>query len=300
MDIVEKMLTFAGGNERIAGDELKRVGKNLAQLIVVLLCALALKQFYATANVNELRWILAPTTFLVEFVSGSRFQFESFAGYINSDHTFVIAASCAGVNFLLTAFLMLSLGRLWRERARGVSWAFVPLSLAIAYVTTLVANTVRIAIALRLREMPAGGWLNPDQIHRVEGIVVYFCFLILLFRLTLPPEPDRRQKSTLSWLIFPLFMYYGTALGVPLVTAAYRPGNIASDYWQHLLFVLLLPLIMLLPLVAFVLLKAGGASEPLSSVHGFRFFEPMRPGDGDVGDCVPRVVNADEQQKQRG
>src|SRR5262252_5926210 len=31
------------------------------KLIVVLLCALALKYFYSTASVNELRWILAPT-----------------------------------------------------------------------------------------------------------------------------------------------------------------------------------------------------------------------------------------------
>src|SRR2546423_10968093 len=90
--------------------------KQLAQLIVILLCALTLKQFYSTANVNELRWILAPTTVLVELVSGSRFEFESYAGYINSDHSFIIAASCAGVNFLLTAFLMLSLGKVWRER----------------------------------------------------------------------------------------------------------------------------------------------------------------------------------------
>ena len=70
-----------------------RSGKQLAQLIVVLLCALTLKQYYSTANVNELRWILAPTTVLVELVSGSRFEFESYAGYINSDRSFVIAAN---------------------------------------------------------------------------------------------------------------------------------------------------------------------------------------------------------------
>src|SRR5688500_12683491 len=86
------------------------------QLVVVLAIAFALKQHYSTASVNELRWILAPTTAIVELITGSQFQFESHAGYMNKEGTFLIAASCSGVNFLLTAFLMLSLRRLWQRR----------------------------------------------------------------------------------------------------------------------------------------------------------------------------------------
>jgi hypothetical protein len=48
-----------------------------AQLALVALCALALKQYYSTATANELRWILAPTTFIVEFLSGRSCEFES-------------------------------------------------------------------------------------------------------------------------------------------------------------------------------------------------------------------------------
>ena len=47
----------------------------LAKLLAILLGALALKHFYSTASVNELRWILAPTTLLVELVSGRTFNF---------------------------------------------------------------------------------------------------------------------------------------------------------------------------------------------------------------------------------
>ena len=36
----------------------------------MLLCALALKSYYSTATADELRWILAPTTVLVELLSG--------------------------------------------------------------------------------------------------------------------------------------------------------------------------------------------------------------------------------------
>ena len=84
----------------------------LAQFAVVLAIALALKLFYANASVNDLRWILAPTACLVELVTGETFRFESYAGYMSGDHSFLIAAPCAGVNFLITAFLMLALVRL--------------------------------------------------------------------------------------------------------------------------------------------------------------------------------------------
>ncbi len=84
--------------------------------MAVLLCALGMKLFYSTSSPDNLRWILAPTTRLVEFASGWTFTFESHAGYMSSDHSFLIAASCAGVNFLITAFLMLTLKRLWFDR----------------------------------------------------------------------------------------------------------------------------------------------------------------------------------------
>src|SRR5689334_15319847 len=127
-----------------------------AQLAIVTLCAFALKQYYSSATANELRWILAPTTFIVERLSGRSFQFESYTGYMSSDHTFVIAVPCAGVNFLITAFVMLALRRLWRERFHSVGWAFVSFAAALAYIATLISNTARILLALALRAREVG------------------------------------------------------------------------------------------------------------------------------------------------
>ncbi len=152
-----------------------------AQLSIVLLCALGLKLYYSTASANQLRWILVPTKTLVEWMSGTSFQFESYAGYISSNRDFLIAASCAGVNFLITAFLMLSLGRMWRNRSQRLSWSFIPTAMVFAYLATLAANMVRISLALRLQGMSLGGaWLSQNQLHRVEGISIYFGFLLLL------------------------------------------------------------------------------------------------------------------------
>lgn len=210
------------------------------QLLVLLLCALAVKYHYSTATADELRWILAPTTVLVELLSGKSFAFESYTGYMSSDHTFVIAAPCAGVNFLITAFLMLGVMRWWRRRFEKVSWRFIPVVAVVAYVTTVITNTVRIFIALEIQKHSVElEWLTASQLHRLEGIVVYFGFLLMLFMLT-----ERRNASGNSVRLFliPLLIYYATTLGIPFLNRSYKH----QAFWEHSAFVLLLPLLCLL------------------------------------------------------
>jgi exosortase K len=209
-----------------------------AQLIVVLLCALALKSYYSTATADELRWILAPTTVLVSLLSGKSFEFESLTGYMSSDHMFVIAAPCAGVNFLITSFVMLSLRQLWRNRFQSVSWRFIPVAAVLAYASTLVANTMRIWIALHPVKV---SWLTANQVHRLEGIVVYFGFLLLLFMLT-------ERNVSVKRFLFPLLIYYAMTLGIPLANGSWQQG---TAFWEHFAFVLVLPLILMLPLAGF-------------------------------------------------
>ncbi|MGI8919993.1 MAG: exosortase K [Pyrinomonadaceae bacterium] len=227
-----------------------------AQLGFVLLSAVAIKWYYATANVNQLRWILAPTTWMVEFITGASFEFESYTGYMSSDRTFVIAASCAGVNFLITSFLMLSLRKLWTDRATKVAWRFFAVVAVAAYVATIIANTVRISSALLLRRMPVEIGLGPDQLHRFEGILIYFGFLLLLF-LVSEKVSDRTSgangmasaaSGVLRQAFFPLLIYYGTTLGLPLANGAYRQG---FDFLEHAAFVLATPLLLLLPVLTF-------------------------------------------------
>ena len=249
---------FLPGN-RIDRSTLNRV----AQLVVVLGGALSLKFYYSTANVNQLHWILTPTTLLVEFVTGRTFAFESHAGYMSSDHTFLIAASCAGVNFLITAFLMLSLRRLWRERLSNInwrSWMLLPVSAALAYDATIVANTVRISIALQLQKTPLKlDWLDANQLHRLEGIFVYFGFLLLLFVMSERTKlsEDREASNSirsfrfLRACFFPLLIYYATTLGLPIANAAY----LQDAFWQHSLFVLLTPIAVILLILTPVVLR---------------------------------------------
>jgi exosortase K len=217
-----------------------------AQLAIVALCALALKYHYSTATPDQLRWILAPTTLLVEVLSGKSFEFESYTGYMSSDHTFVIAAPCAGVNFLITAFLMLTLRRLWRDRFEATQWHFIPSAAVIAFGGTLIANTARIWLALSDLDV---GWLNANQQHRLEGIVVYFGFLLLLFLLT-----DRVHSATPTRLLVPLGVYYAVTLAIPLLNGSYNHG---AAFWEHFAFVLVLPLLIVLCILCLFVAKSA-------------------------------------------
>lgn len=241
------------------------------QLSAVLLCAFLLKLHYSTASVDQLRWILAPTTALVELVSGRDFTFESGAGYMSADHTFLIAASCAGVNFLLTAFLMLALSKLWKNRTQKISWRFLFTSAAAAYVATVLANTIRISVALQVQRHSFDfGWFDREQFHRLEGICVYFGVLMFLYvvsemwtceRKAIHREPTTGQgnwacdsatnaggkQSAFRRLLFPLTIYYATTLGFPLLNGAYKH----YEFWEHSLFVLLTPLLLTLMLPIF-------------------------------------------------
>jgi len=232
--------------------------RHIAQLLAILAVAFGLKYFYSTSSVNDLRWILAPTTFLVELFSGMRFRFESNAGYLSDDRTFLIAQPCSGMNFLIIAFAMLAIAKLWRDGT--ASWLYLPIALLVSYVTTLAANAIRIVIALELRNYDLG--YDYEDVHLVEGIIVYFGFLLLLF---LASEKfgshrirHRREKAkSIQRIGIPLTIYYAVTLGIPLVRGSFNE----PDFWKHAAVVLLIPLVLVLPFVLVGLLKEADRSE---------------------------------------
>ena len=163
---------------------------------VALGTAWALKAFYSRAGVDDLDWILAPTVQLVHWTTGVAFEREPHQAYLSRDQLFLVAPACAGVNFLVVAFVSLCLG--WapacsRARARV---ALVLGSAAAAYAATVLANATRIAVALRLHEAGAAfGPLTPSRLHCAEGVAVYFLFLLVLFALAERFVWDRRAVA---------------------------------------------------------------------------------------------------------
>jgi exosortase K len=132
------------------------------------------KEYYRTATAADLRWILAPTAHALTALGCGRFAFDGSLGYVDADRGFAIAPACAGLNFALAAFLALVIAGLSGMRdARSAALRLVAAA-GIAYATTLVVNTIRIAIALGMHR---------PELHQIEGTFVYLGGLVLVYAL---------------------------------------------------------------------------------------------------------------------
>jgi exosortase K len=203
-----------------------------------LLVAALLKWHYSHATADELRWILAPTSWVTALVLRSDFAFYVGEGYLSRERSILVSPACAGVNFLIVALLSLTLGfghyfSAWRQRLCWLGAASV-----VAYSATVIVNTLRISLSVGVAHLAAQRLgLTFQEAHRLLGIVVYLAGLLVLcltFQLWLSsrrasraygsPTPGRRAA-----LLVALACYVGVTLVVPLL----RGGAHNPEYWSH-------------------------------------------------------------------
>lgn len=149
-----------------------------------LLIVWGLKRHYSDARADDLWWILTPTAHLVGIVTGATFTFQSGEGYFARDRLFLIEKSCAGINFMIAAFGMLMFTLFHRIRSVTSATRVLGASLIASYVAAVGVNTVRIALGMWLVAHPAAlPAFDAADVHRLEGVVVYFGSLVLLYEL---------------------------------------------------------------------------------------------------------------------
>jgi exosortase/archaeosortase family protein len=142
---------------------------------------------------------------------------------------------------MIAAFAMVAFALLHRARSFRGSAAVVGLSLLASYLAALIVNTVRIVIAMWLAAQPML-WttLTAADIHRLEGIAVYFGGLLVLYALV-----QRLDRGEFTYAL-PLGCYYLVTLGVPLVNGT-RAGE---AFFAHAAIVLFLPPALILSVCA--------------------------------------------------
>jgi exosortase K len=155
------------------------------------LIAWGLKRHYSEARADDLWWILAPTAWVTGTITDTAFVMQSGEGYFARERLFLIEKSCAGVNFLIAAFGMLIFARIARVASSASAVRVLAASLLAGYSAAVIVNSVRISIAMWLAGHPIPrSVLSANEVHRVEGIVVYFGGLVLLYEIV--QRLDRR------------------------------------------------------------------------------------------------------------
>jgi exosortase K len=160
--------------------------RNRAADLGCVACALALawglKAFYSRASFEDLSWVLSPTRRLVEWLSGDGFEAEAGQGYLSRERHYLIAPACAGVNFMIVAFVSVVVGLL---HTRSTIWGrgmLLVVSALAAYGVGVLANASRIAVAMRLYDAGAAwGPLTAARLHCAAGVTVYLLYLYALF-----------------------------------------------------------------------------------------------------------------------
>ena len=215
-----------------------------AAIVVGVLIAWGIKRHYADAQADDLRWILTPTAALAGVMTSTAFEWQAGEGYLSHERLFLIEKSCAGVNFLIAAFGMLMFVQFHRVRSSWSAAGVLGASLLAGYVAAVTVNAVRIALGMWLAAHPvAPAVLSAADLHRIEGIVVYFGGLALLYQLAQRMDHQAWPRT----MVLPLAAYYAITLVVPLANGAAWSDAV---FVRHGLMVMVVPLAVIACFVA--------------------------------------------------
>ena len=252
--------------------------KNLVIYIPAVLAVLAVKLFYRTADSELLSWILAPTTGWVQILSGIAFEKTAHVGYVSHEYRFIIAPSCSGVRFLLTAFVMMVFSFTHKLDTMGKKICWLGFSAVFAYIATVFVNGIRITVSIYLplvlseyRLEPAG--MTAARLHTVIGTTVYFSMLFVIYKLAgslcrrfLSGTGALRQNTSRQNLT-PVFWYAVMVLGLPALGRWYRRDW--AGFWQYAALVagvcvMLLLLVWIFQKVVYLAKNFSGTLEKIS------------------------------------
>ncbi len=204
--------------------------------------AWGLKYHYSIAHAENLKWILAPTTAMVETITGDPFYFETGTGFINHDLQIIIAPACAGVNFLIAVFCMIVFCGIFKISGFKNKCIWVAGCAAGAYFATISVNAVRIWVSIATISADIhAGWFTPQRVHRMSGILIYFFFLSMFYFIIRKiifqiqtknlekgfwkqrlKKPKKLIRLTVPIGFVPLICYWMITIAVPWLNAAHK------------------------------------------------------------------------------
>lgn len=240
---------------------------------------LGLKLFYSNASADGLKWMLTPIARWVSALSGISFTYVPLTGYVSHSREFIIAPSCSGVQFLLTAIAATLFSYVHRMRTKRAGLVWTAFCITGSWLYTVFINGIRIVISiylpfwLRARGLFSGR-LTPERLHTAIGTTIYFAALILLYqiggyfsgklskmwtkkestrdeRCASSSVTARRPHDTRVSFLIPAAWYFLIVLGIPFLSRAYRNDWTGFSEYASLVLGICLSISLLVRLFAF-------------------------------------------------
>lgn len=149
--------------------------------IVFVVC----KLWYKQLGSEELLLLLTPISYLVGFFGDSTVQFSGENGYYLAALNIVIDKGCSGFNFWLISFVVLGFAVIMNIIEPKRKAILLILSLFVAYLLTIIANTSRILSIIKMNNLFPDLDKQYEWSHATQGTFVYLFFLISFYLITL-------------------------------------------------------------------------------------------------------------------
>jgi len=155
---------------------------NILYYLIAIGIFILLKFGFTFAESDNLIFLLKPTNKFIELLTGSNSIYISDKGYFHNQLNIYIDKSCAGFNFWVLSFLMLTFFGLKNLDNNFKKMLTIPMALIGAYFFTVFANTSRIFASIVIQNQ-TNSYFESQQhlIHESIGIITYLSFLIFMY-----------------------------------------------------------------------------------------------------------------------
>lgn len=151
----------------------------------------------AKADASQLLLLLAPTAEILEWLAGFDFYFVDSEGYQDYRAGITIAPECAGLRFFVLASVV-GLSCKCRQTSFSSNLIHSVTILVLSFITTIIANVVRIFSIILLAEGTKSiGHAPVSELHLFLGSVTYFFFLAI-FAVTIRGVSHDKIERTFS------------------------------------------------------------------------------------------------------
>lgn len=160
--------------------------RDIPFLLLAFFIYIFFKYMYVFLDNDNLIFLLKPTAYLIEIITGTNFIFSSDSGFFYEQLNIIINKSCSGYNFWILSFLMLAFLSIKRFNNSIKKISAILIALLSTYILTIFVNTSRIYVSISIQKLANIHLQSRPHylIHEIVGITVNLFFFILIYVLT--------------------------------------------------------------------------------------------------------------------